>query len=293
MDAAQVAQVRRFNRVVTQRVGALHDDYLSRDRSLGQARLLWEIGPDGRELRGLRADLDLDAAYVSRLLRSLEADGLVVVEPAPGDARVRVARLTRKGRAERGLLDRRSDDLATSILEPLSGRQRERLTTAMADVERLLTASLVQVDPRDPRDPVARACIQAYYDELGRRFDAGFDPSQSLSATEDELTPPAGLLLVASLRDDAVGCGALKLHGRRPAELKRMWVAPSARGLGVGRRILAELESHARRLGTRTVRLETNRSLTEAIALYRSAGYDEVAAFNDEPYAHHWFQKRL
>jgi DNA-binding MarR family transcriptional regulator/GNAT superfamily N-acetyltransferase len=293
MEQALVDQVRRFNRSVTQRVGALHDDYLSRDRSLGQARLLWEIGPSGRDVRALRADLDLDAAYVSRLLRSLEADGLVVVEPAATDGRVRTARLTRKGLGERRLLDRRSDDLAASILEPLSAGQRERLTTAMAEVERLLTASMVHVDVRDPRDPAARMCIRAYYDELAARFDAGFDPGRSLSATDEELTPPAGLLLVATLHGEPVGCGALKLHGRRPAELKRMWVASSTRGLGVGRRLLAELETQARMHGVRTVRLETNHSLTEAIALYRSSGYREVPAFNDEPYAHHWFEKRL
>ena len=293
MEQALVDQVRQFNRSVTQRVGALHDDYLSRDRSLGQARLLWEIGSSGRDVRALRADLGLDAAYVSRLLRSLEADGLVVVEPSETDGRVRTARLTRKGLAERRLLDRRSDDLAVSILEPLSAGQRERLTAAMGEVERLLTASMVRVDVRDPRDPAARACIRAYYDELATRFDAGFDPGQSLSATDEELTLPAGLLLVATLHGEAVGCGALKLHGRRPAELKRMWVASSTRGLGVGRRLLAELEAHARQHGVRTVRLETNHSLTEAIALYRSSGYLEVPAFNDEPYAHHWFEKRL
>ena len=292
-DHDQVATVRRFNRSVTQRVGALHDDYLSRDRPLGESRLLWEIGPSGQDVRSLRSRLDLDAAYVSRLLRSLESDGLVVVEPAPADRRVRVARLTRRGLAERRLLDRRSDELAGSILEPLGERQREELTVAMARVEQLLTASMVQVTVRDPRDPTARACVQAYYDELAARFDAGFDPARSISATEAELTPPAGLLLVATLHGDPIGCGAVKLHGRRPAELKRMWVAPTARGLGVGRRLLVELEDHARQRGARTVRLETNRSLTEAIALYRSSGYREVPAFNDEPYAHHWFEKRV
>src|SRR5581483_6044830 len=90
-----------------------------------------------------------------------------------------------------------------------------------------------------------------------------------------------------------VGCGALKFHGRAPTELKRMWVAPSARGLGLGRRLLTELERLAAEHGVRVLRLETNRNLTEAIALYRSAGYREVDAFNDEPYAHHWFEKRL
>jgi ribosomal protein S18 acetylase RimI-like enzyme len=99
--------------------------------------------------------------------------------------------------------------------------------------------------------------------------------------------------LVARRRAQPLGCGALKLHGDEPAELKRMWVSPEARGLGLGRRLLRELEQRAADAGARAVRLETNGSLTEAIALYRASGYDEVAPFNDEPYAHHWFEKEL
>ena len=104
---------------------------------------------------------------------------------------------------------------------------------------------------------------------------------------------PHGLFLVARLRERPIACGALKLHGRAPAELKRMWVAPAARGLGVGTRLLAALEAHARKAGTRAVRLETNRALGEAIARYRRSGYREVPAFNDERYAHYWFEKSL
>jgi GNAT superfamily N-acetyltransferase len=199
----------------------------------------------------------------------------------------------RQGSAERAELDRRSDDLATSILEPLSLRQRVQLSTAMAQVERLLVASSVQVAGRDPRHPDARCCLRAYFAELSHRFDGGFDPARSISADDDELTPPAGLLLVATLHSEPVGCGALKFHDDAPAEVKRMWVAPTVRGLGLGRRLLTDLEAHAAANHVRTLRLETNRSLGKAIGLYRAAGYREVAAFNDEPYAHHWFEKTL
>jgi DNA-binding MarR family transcriptional regulator/GNAT superfamily N-acetyltransferase len=287
-----VARVRSFNRVVTERVGALNESYLARDRSLGEARLLWEIGADGRDVRDLRARLGLDSGYLSRLLRSLEA-GLVRVGPRADDRRVRRATLTRAGRAERALLDRRSDELARSFLEPLDEAKRHRLVEAMGEVERLLTAALVEVRVTDPEDPDAQHCLHEYVTELGRRFDAGFDPALSISAAAAELRPPAGAFLVATLRGEPVGCGALKFHGRRPAELKRMWVASPARGLGLGRRLLRELEAYAAAQGVRVLRLETNRSLTEAIALYRSAGYVEVDRFNDEPYAHHWFEKRL
>jgi DNA-binding MarR family transcriptional regulator/GNAT superfamily N-acetyltransferase len=285
--------VRSFNRTVTQRIGALQDAYLARARPLGASRVLWEIGEDGTDLRALRVRLGLDSGYLSRLVRSLEQDGLVSVVPRATDKRVRTVQLTGAGRAEREVLDRRSDELASSLLAPLSAGQRARLVDAMGVVERLLVAGLVEIDVEDPTSPAARFCIQSYFAELETRFDTGFDPGRSISADADELTEPAGLLLVARLRDEPTGCGALKFHGTEPAEIKRMWVAPTARGLGVGRRIVGELERHAGLRGVRLVRLETNQALHEAASLYRSAGYVEVAPFNDEPYAHHWFEKRL
>jgi len=293
MDGTLVAQVRRFNRLVTRRVGALDDRFLGRDWPLGAARILWEIGSDGCDVRDLRSRLGLDSGYLSRLLRLLEAAGMARVEPGKEDRRVRRARLTAAGLRERAVLDRRSDELAAAILEPLSDSQRTRLVAAMNEVERLLTSSMVEIAPMDPMDRRARYCLRAYFEELDRRFEAGFDPTLSISADADELRPPRGVLLVATLGSDPIGCGALKLHAGAPTELKRMWVAASARGLGLGRRLLTELEAEALRRGSGTIRLETNRSLTEAIALYRSSGYREVAAFNDEPYAHHWFEKSL
>jgi GNAT superfamily N-acetyltransferase/DNA-binding MarR family transcriptional regulator len=293
MDDAATRQVRSFNRMMTQRIGALQDEYLARGRPLGASRVLWEIGEDVTDLRSLRARLDLDSGYLSRLVGSLGQDGVLVVEPDPSDKRVRAVCLTDAGRAERDVLDRRSDELAWSLLSPLSDGQRARLGEAMGVVERLLTAGLVEVVIEDPTSTAARFCIQSYVRELDTRFDTGFDPSRSISADAGELSEPAGLLLVARLRDEPIGCGALKLHGTEPAEIKRMWVAPTARGLGVGRRILAELERNARRRGVGSVRLETNKILREATGLYRSAGYVEVDPFNDERYAHHWFEKRL
>ena len=293
MSAAATERVRSFNRTVTQRIGVLHDEYLARGRPLGASRVLWEIGDAGTDLRALRVRLDLDSGYLSRLVRSLEQGGLVVVEPIPGDKRVRSIRITAAGRAERKVLDRRSDALAQSLLAPLSDAQRDRLVAAMEVVERLLSAGLVEIDIESPSSAAARFCIASYFSELDTRFDTGFDPSRSISADVAELTEPVGLLLVARLREEPVGCGALKLHGAEPAEIKRMWVAPAARGLGIGRRILSELEQRARERRVGLVRLETNKTLREAMGLYRSAGYVEVDAFNDEPYAQHWFAKRL
>src|ERR671928_1714933 len=100
MDAEAVAQLRRFNRTVTQRVGALQEGFLARGRPLGHSRLLWEIGADGTDVRALRARLGLDSGYVSRVLRALEDEGLVQVAPSAVDGRVRVARLTAAGERE-------------------------------------------------------------------------------------------------------------------------------------------------------------------------------------------------
>jgi DNA-binding MarR family transcriptional regulator/GNAT superfamily N-acetyltransferase len=293
MDAGMVTRVRRFNRTVTQRVGALDDRFLALNRPLGQARVLWEIGPDGVDLRTLRARLGLDSGYLSRLLRALADDGLVRVETSAADARVRTATLTGDGRAERAELDRRSDALAAGLLGGLPPADRERLVAAMGEVERLLIASTVRVDVIDPAHPHARFCLGSYYEELTERFEEGFDPGLSISTGESDLRLPHGLLLVATLDDEPVGCGALLFHPGEPAYIKRMWVSPAVRGLGLGRRLLRELEEAARKHGHTKIRLETNRALPEAITMYRTAGYDEVDRFNDEIYGHHFFEKTL
>jgi DNA-binding MarR family transcriptional regulator/GNAT superfamily N-acetyltransferase len=291
--ATTIQRVRSFNRTVAERIGTLNDHFLRRGRPYGESRMLWEVGPDGAEVRDLRARLGLDSGYTSRVLRALENARLIRVEVSGDDGRVRRVRLTAAGRRERAELDRRSDAVAASLLEPLSAKSRASLVKAMGEVERLLQASLVEFAVEDPSSKDAQWCLHQYFSELNGRFDAGYDPTRGISADPHELVAPRGAFVIARLRGRPIGCGALKYHGRAPAELKRMWLAPEARGLGLGRRLLAELERIARAAGVRVVRLETNRSLKEAIALYRSSGYREVAAFNDEPYAHHWFEKRL
>ena len=293
MNEAAIGRIRSFNRTVAERIGALEARFLGRARPMGEARLLWEIGPGGADVRALRAKLGLDSAYVSRLLRSLERQRLVRVRVGAPDARVRRAELTKSGRAERAELDRRSDAVARRMLEPLTAKQRSALVASVAEVDRLLQASMVEFAVEDPATADAAWCVAQYFAELDARFESGFDPALSIPAGVEALTPPSGALIIARLRGRPIGCGALKFHRRAPAELKRMWVSKSARGLGVGARLLDALEQHAREAGARTVRLETNRALVEAIALYRRSGYVEVDAFNSEPYAHHWFEKRL
>jgi DNA-binding MarR family transcriptional regulator len=293
MTDVMVDQVRRFNRIVTERVGALNDHFLGRDRPLGEARLLWEIGLDSCELRLLRARMGLDSGYMSRLLRSLEAAGLVKVAVGAGDQRLRVARLTAAGRRERAALDNRSDVLAQSLLAPLSLKQRERLVAAMHDVERLLAAAGVQLKAVDPEHADVQYCLAEYIAELNRRSERGFDPSVGATVLPHEVRPPAGEFFVAYLHGEAIGCGAVKHHVDAPAEIKRMWIAAGARGLGLGRRLLQRLEACALAGGARLAHIETSAVLVEALSLYHSAGWIEVPAFNEEPFADHWLEKVL
>ncbi|HEX5871495.1 MAG TPA: helix-turn-helix domain-containing GNAT family N-acetyltransferase [Longimicrobium sp.] len=293
MEPEQIEQVRRFNRLVTQRAGALDDHFLGRDRPLGASRVLWEIGAAGADLRDVRARLGLDSGYLSRLVQSLASAGLVSLQSGPDDERVRRAQLTPAGLAEVAEMDRRSDQAAEAVLEPLTPPQRERLVAAMAEVQRLLQAAGARIERVDPASPAARWCVARYFDELAVRFENGFQSGHSLPLDDDEMRPPLGAFLVASVDGQPVACGAMKRIAPGVGYLKRMWVSPTVRGLGFGRRMLGALEAQARELGFTTLRLETNRALAEAIRLYESAGYTEVAPFNDEPYAHHWFEKHL
>jgi DNA-binding MarR family transcriptional regulator/GNAT superfamily N-acetyltransferase len=293
MLAEQIAQVRRFNRLVTQRAGALDDHFLGRDRPLGESRLLYEIGPEGADLRDLRRRLGLDSGYVTRLVQALEEKGLVRLSRGAADQRVRKARLTAAGRREVREMNQRSDQAAAALLDSLTPAQRSRLVVAMTEVHGLLQLAGLEIERVDPASPAARWCVGQYFDELDRRFDSGFDPASSLSADDRDLIPPRGAFLVAFVDGESVACGAVKSLAPAVGSLKRMWVADTVRGLGIGRRMLEALEDQARELGLATLRLETNRTLQEAIRLYRSAGYREVARFNSDPYAHHWFEKRL
>jgi len=293
MVTEHIAHVRRFNRLITQRVGALDDHFLGRDRPLGESRVLFEIGPRGADLRDLRSRLGLDSGYLSRLVQSLASKGLVTLRSGPDDERVRRAQLTRAGLAELDEMNRRSDQAAAAILAPLTEPQRERLVAAMAEVGRLLQVSGARVERVDPASQAARWCVSQYFAELANRFEGGFDPAKSIPADDAELIPPRGAFFVVTIDGEPVACGAVKSVSPGVGSIKRMWVAGSVRGLGLGRRILVALESRARDLGLTTLRLETNRALVEAIRLYLSSGYAEVAPFNTDPYADHWFEKHL
>jgi GNAT superfamily N-acetyltransferase len=153
--------------------------------------------------------------------------------------------------------------------------------------------SPIVIAPEPPDSDDAAACLRRYMEELDERFAIGFDPDAALPLEPTAIAPPHGLLLLARREGEPVGCGAVKFLGDHVAELKRMWVSPAARGQGLGRRLLVELEDRARAAGCRRAQLDTNGTLVEAIAMYRSLGYVEVPPFNDEPHATAWFARDL
>jgi DNA-binding MarR family transcriptional regulator len=287
-----IARVRSFNRLVTRQAGALNDRYLGR-RPLGESRLLFEIGLDGATPRDVRARLGLDSGYLSRMIRSLERDGLVEKRPHPADGRTTRLCLTEAGRSEMAELDRISDKLAESVLEPLTEEQRSRLLAAQSEVRRLLAVSMVSIAREDPASADAKWCLSHYFAELAERFEEPFDPARTLPADAHDLVPPAGAFLIARISGQPAGCGAVKTLRPGIGEIMRMWVDRPHRGLGIAARILDALEEQAPALGHRRVRLYTNRSLAEAKAMYRARGYRQIARYNDDPYADHWFEKRL
>jgi len=159
-------------------------------------------------------------------------------------------------------------------------------------VERLRPSGveLVRIDPASAE---ARQCLAQYFAELDARFRGGFEAVRDKPPDPGEFTEPSGCLFLARLDGSLTGCGALRTLAPGIGEIKRMWVSPTARGRGVGRSILERLESEARQRGMHTLRLDTNEVLTVALRLYRAAGYRETERFNDNPYAHHWFEKAL
>jgi DNA-binding MarR family transcriptional regulator/predicted GNAT family N-acyltransferase len=297
-----VAVVRRFNRSYTQRIGVLEDSFLGMGMPLGPARLLFEIGSAPEigtapaTTQTLRERLGLDSGYLSRLLRRLEKDGLIHVTPDPGDRRRRQVGLTEAGQERWKELERRSDDQARLIVEPLTERQRERLASALSEADLLVRAATVSFEPVDSASPVARDVVEVYFAEIGRRF--GFDPSGEAEKDASLFVPPTGVFVVAVSDGEPVACGGLHtiaplVDGQSVGELKRMWVHDDWRGAGLGSRLLRHLEDQARKLGHSIVRLDTNAALTEAISMYERAGYRAVGRYNDNPWATHFFEKRL
>ncbi|MBR9650595.1 bifunctional helix-turn-helix transcriptional regulator/GNAT family N-acetyltransferase [Thalassovita aquimarina] len=291
MPQDPVARIRRFNRAVTRETGALDQSFLGRGRPLGPARVLHAIGPDGTDLEAIRDYLDLEKALLSRLLKSLQEEGLLELDRDPADGRRRIARLTEKGRAEQAAYNALSDDRARALLE--RHPKPEALLAAMDLVASALGRDRIALAEADPRSDDAVYCLGEYYAELSRRFETGFDVNLSCDPDATDMMPPRGSFLIARSDGLPLGCVGLKGTDKGYGEIKRLWVSPAARGLGLARRLMEAAEGAARDLGIALLRLDTNSALPEAVALYRNTGWTEIERFNDDPYPDHFFEKRL
>jgi DNA-binding MarR family transcriptional regulator/GNAT superfamily N-acetyltransferase len=286
-----ISRVRRFNRAVTSEVGALDSSFLGRGRPLGAARVLSAIGQGRSDVAEIREYLGLDSGLMSRLLRSLEEEGLIETTVHSEDARRRVATLTRGGRREFTAYEALSNAQAEALL---ARHVRPKVLLAAMDmIGSALGFGRTAVKTVDPASVEARYCLGEYYGELGRRFAQGFDVKRSRDPDAGDMRRPRGAFMMAISDGLPIGCVGLKGTGGELAEIKRLWVAPSARGLGLGRRLMDAAETTARELGITVLRLDTNSALPEAGQLYRSSGWCEIARFNDDPYPDLFFQKRL
>lgn len=290
MSLGPIARVRRFNRAVTTEVGALDVSFLGRGRPLGAARVLNAIGHGRSDVAAIRDYLGLDSGLMSRLLRGLEDEGLIETVAHADDARRRTARLTKRGRREFQAYEKLADAQAEAMIA--RHPRKEDLLAAMDLVACALGRARIVIEEMDPRCETARYCLNEYYAELARRFEKGFDVSLSRDPDAKDMIRPRGAFLVAMSDGLPIGCVGLK-GGRTYAEVKRLWVAPSARGLGLARRLMEATEAAARDLSIKVLRLDTNRALPEALQLYRATGWTEIERFNDDPYPDYFFEKVL
>ncbi|MBX5225640.1 GNAT family N-acetyltransferase [Rhizobium sp. NLR9b] len=291
MACDPVARVRRFNRAVTSEVGALDTSFLGRGRPLGAARVLNSIGRGQSDVAAIRDYLGLDSGLMSRLLRGLEEEGLIETIPNDRDARRRITRLTSIGECEFQAYEALSNAQAEAFLA--RHRRPDELLRAMDMVACSLGRDQIVLEEKDPRHDDARYCLNEYYGELARRFDKGFDVSLSRDPDAKDMIRPRGAFLVAMSDGLPIGCVGLKGNGGKVAEIKRLWVAPSARGLGMAKRLMSAAETIARELSIRLLRLDTNSVLAEAQQLYRGTGWTEIERFNDDPYPDTFFEKSL
>jgi DNA-binding MarR family transcriptional regulator/GNAT superfamily N-acetyltransferase len=287
-----IARLRRFNRVVTREIGALDTSYLGLGRPLGAARVLQLVKPEGTDVAELRRRLDLDTGLLSRILRSLENEGLVAVAPDPADRRRRIASLTPAGLAEWQVYDALGYAKAQTVLDH-AGSRRDAVIAAMDLIATVMLKNDVQIRDADPLDPAATSSVAAYYQLLTETVPGITAEMLALPLPDAErYRSPDGAFLIAWSEDLPIGCVSLRRLGPKLAEVKRLWVHPDARGQGLGLRLMRAIEARARDLGYAHANLDSNTVLAPAISLYRSDGWTEIAPYTSAP-ANIWMTKRL
>jgi len=291
MKQDHITRIRNFGRSVAVEVGALEDSFLDRGRPLGSARVLNAIGIGYENVSELRAFLKLDNGLLSRLLRGLEGEYLIETTPNPLDRRSRITQLTAKGKEEFDIYEKLSNERAANILA--RHKNVRRLLDAMDIITIALSRDNIVFEEVEYASEIATHCLSEFAAELSERLNLTFDLKKSGDPELSQMKHPHGTFVVARLGDMPVGCVGIKGNGDTAAEVKRMWIAPAARGMGLARRLMTTAEDAARALGITTLRLDTNSTLHEAVGLYRAMGWVEISRFNDDPYPDLFFEKQL
>jgi DNA-binding MarR family transcriptional regulator/N-acetylglutamate synthase-like GNAT family acetyltransferase len=282
----QVLAVRAFNRFYTRKLGVLDQQLLKSPFSLSEARVLYELA-HGDELSAMDIGLELglDPGYLSRIVQNFDEAGLVAKKQLATDRRQTRLSLTARGRQAFAKLERMSEDDVGAMLQPLSGGDRERLTGAMATIERLLgmaPAARPLAILRDPRPGDMGWVVQShgalYASEYG--FDHGFEAlvAEIVAKYMTSFDPSRERCWIADIEGKPVGSVFLVKASDDVAKLRLLLLDPAARGQGLGQRLVAECISFARACGYRRMTLWTQSNLTAARKIYQDAGFTLVAS---------------
>jgi len=288
-----VAAVREFNRFYTNVLGLLREGLLDTPYSLTEARIIFELArQDEVEVAAMRRWLDLDAGYLSRILARFETDGLVCKSRSPGDGRRQLISLTQAGRAVFGRLDALSSDQIRGLLGAVPAGQRSRLTTAMASIREVLdgrpAAVTVVLRPPAPGDLgwVVQRNAALYAAEYGwdETYEALVARIVADYAARADHTGEAAW--IAEAGGERAGCVFCLRKSGQTAQLRLLLVEPSARGMGIGARLVDECLTFARRAGYREIVLWTNDVLHAARRIYQRAGFELVGSQPHHSFGH-------
>jgi len=292
--ARRVEAVRRFNRFYTQRIGVLHEGLLQSPFSLTEVRLLYELAhreqPTASELS---KELGLDAGYLSRILRDLSKRGLIDKRPSKSDARQTHLRLTKKGQKEFATLNARSRDEVAAMLGKLSAGEQQRVVEALHVVEEVLgvksrheTPYLLRLhQPGDMGWIVHRHGV-LYSQEYG--WDEQFEALVAEIVAEfiKNYDGKRERCWIAERDGEIVGSVFLVKKSKTVAKLRLLLVEPNARGLGIGKRLVAECARFARQAGYKRITLWTNSVLCAARHIYEEAGFRLIKKEKHHSFGH-------
>jgi DNA-binding MarR family transcriptional regulator/N-acetylglutamate synthase-like GNAT family acetyltransferase len=288
----RVAAFRRFNRFYTQKIGVLDRSYLQSEFSVSEARVLYELAQrDETTASEISASLGLDMGYLSRILGKLEQQELIRRAPAEQDARQRLIQVTSKGKKAMSTLDLRSEEQAGSLLAELSDRQQASVLQAMSQIQTVLGDGQATHQPYIIRTHrtgdlswIAYRHAVLYCQEYG--WNEAFE-ALVLGITAHFLKhcdPEAERCWVAERSGEILGCVLLVRSSKQIAKLRLLLVEPSARGLGIGKRLVEECIRFAREKGYKKIVLWTQSNLTAARGIYQKAGFELVATDSHEDF---------